>query len=44
MPDVAQPDTLTRREAQTEYRSVQHYIDQRPTWPDGTTVPYVPMT
>ena len=43
MPDVAQPDTLTRREAQTEYRSVQHYIDQRPTWPDCTPR-NVPMT
>jgi putative MFS transporter len=25
-------------------RTVQHYIDERPTWPDGTPVPVTPMT
>ena len=30
MPDIAQSDPLVRREAQTDYRSIQHYIDQRP--------------
>ncbi len=44
MPDTAQPDTLTRPEPSGEYPSVQHYIDQRPLWPDGTAVSSVPMT
>jgi MFS family permease len=25
-------------------RTVQHYIDERPQWPDGTPVPVTPMT
>jgi len=25
-------------------RTVQHYIDERPAWPDGTPVPVTPMT
>lgn len=25
-------------------RTVQHYIDERPSWPDGTLVPVTPMT
>jgi MFS transporter, putative metabolite transport protein len=29
---------------QTEKRSVQHYIDERPMWADGTILPWVPMT
>ncbi len=40
MDDVAQKDMLIR----TDNRSVQHYIDERPTWPDGTALPSVPMT
>jgi MFS transporter, putative metabolite transport protein len=35
---------VARREVQTEHRSIQHYIDQRPTWPDGTVAPSIPMT
>src|SRR5271165_1111539 len=44
MADIAQRDPQTGREPQSEYRSVQHYIDQRPMWPDGTVVSSVPMT
>ena len=44
MPDSAQPDSLTRPTQSSEYPSVQHYIDQRPLWPDGTAVSSVPMT
>jgi MFS family permease len=40
VPDIAQPEPLNK----TEYRSIQHYIDQRPIWPDGTVVASVPMT
>src|SRR5580692_18835 len=40
MPDVAE----LARPHSTEKRSVQQYIDERPTWPDGTIVPSVPMT
>jgi putative MFS transporter len=40
MPDVAE----IARPHSTEKRSVQQYIDERPTWPDGTIVPSVPMT
>jgi MFS family permease len=29
---------------QRETRSVQHYIDERPMWADGTILPWVPMT
>src|SRR5215469_13689008 len=29
---------------QVEARSVQHYIDERPTWADGTIAPSVPLT
>jgi hypothetical protein len=25
-------------------KTVQEYIDERPTWPDGTTLPTTPMT
>ena len=44
MADIAQRDPQTGREPQSEYPSVQHYIDQRPMWPDGTAVTSVPMT
>jgi len=44
VPDIAQSDSVARREVQTEHRSIQHYIDQRPTWPDGTVAPSIPMT
>jgi MFS family permease len=44
MADDVQTDPLNPREKQTEYRSVQHYIDERPIWPDGTILPSVPMT
>jgi MFS transporter, putative metabolite transport protein len=37
MPNV--PDTT-----QSQPRSVQDYIDERPIWPDGTNLPSVPMT
>ncbi len=40
MPDVQE----INRPGLTERRSVQHYIDERPMWPDGTTLPTVPMT
>ena len=40
MPDVPE---LTRS-SQTKARSVQSYIDERPIWSDGTTLPSVPMT
>jgi len=40
MPDVAE----IARPHSTEQRSVQHYIDERPVWSDGTIVPSVPMT
>ena len=38
MSDTVQP------EPQPAHRSVQHYIDERPIWPDGTPLPSVPMT
>jgi MFS family permease len=44
MADTEDADLLTRHEAPPNARTVQHYIDQRPTWPDGTIVPSVPMT
>jgi MFS family permease len=37
MPTTAQP-------AQTQPRTVQDYIDERPVWPDGTSLPSAPMT
>ncbi len=40
MPDVPELD----RTSLPEMRSIQHYIDERPIWPDGTTLPSVPMT
>ena len=40
MPDVAE----IARSSSAEKRSVQHYIDERPIWPDGTILPSVPMT
>ena len=40
MPDVPE---LTRTDP-TAKRSVQHYIDERPIWSDGTILPSVPMT
>ncbi len=40
MPDVAE----IARSNSTDKRSVQSYIDERPTWSDGTIVPSVPMT
>jgi putative MFS transporter len=40
MHDVAEPDRL----AAPQVRSVQHYIDERPMWPDGTHLPSAPMT
>jgi MFS family permease len=44
MDDIADPAPLIQPPLTSEHRSVQHYIDQRPTWPDGTTLPSVPMT
>ncbi len=38
MPDVQELAQLTER------RTVQHYIDERPIWSDGTALPTVPMT
>ena len=39
------PDTSEAiRADQAAKRSVQHYIDERPVWSDGTTLPSVPMT
>ena len=40
MPDVAE----IARSSSAEKRSVQHYIDERPIWSDGTILPSVPMT
>jgi MFS family permease len=40
MPDVAE----IARSGSAEKRSVQHYIDERPIWSDGTILPSVPMT
>ena len=40
MPDVSE---IPQRN-QIERRSVQHYIDERPIWSDGTVLPSVPMT
>jgi MFS family permease len=44
MPDTIQPDPSPRLGQSTDYRSVQHYIDARPVWPDGTVLPSAPMT
>jgi MFS family permease len=44
MADTDQADLLVQPQPRSEHRSVQHYIDQRPTWPDGTAVLSVPMT
>ena len=41
MPD---DDPAIIRPDQTEKRSVQHYIDERPMWADGTILPWVPLT
>ncbi|MGC1549717.1 MAG: MFS transporter, partial [Rhodanobacter sp.] len=38
--DVAANDPL----ATPKQKSVQHYIDERPMWPDGTHLPSAPMT
>ena len=40
MPDISAPEQGSR----TTLRSVQHYIDERPVWPDGTHLPSAPMT
>ncbi len=40
MDDIA----ATPLQARAAARSVQHYIDERPVWPDGTTLTSVPMT
>src|ERR1700690_1341448 len=40
MHDVADSDRLQR----DRVKSVQQYIDERPVWSDGTTLPSVPMT
>jgi MFS transporter, putative metabolite transport protein len=40
MPDVPELDQTSL----PEMRSIQHYIDERPIWPDGTVLPSVPMT
>ncbi len=40
MPDVPEVDRVTI----VEMKSIQHYIDERPMWPDGTTLPSAPMT
>ena len=34
-PDPGQPE---------QARTVQDYIDERPQWPDGTSIPFTPMT
>ena len=34
----------TTRAATVTPKSVQDYIDERPVWPDGTTVKSAPMT
>jgi MFS transporter, putative metabolite transport protein len=38
MPNI--PNTLSSHQP----RTVQDYIDERPTWPDGTHLPSIPMT
>ena len=35
-------DTLDK--PQVNGKTVQEYIDERPTWPDGTMLPTAPMT
>lgn len=40
MPDISAPE----QGSPTTLRSVQHYIDERPVWPDGTHLPSAPMT
>ncbi len=40
-PDTAIPDA---RSVPLERRSVQDYIDERPVWSDGTSLPGTPMT
>jgi MFS family permease len=42
MADTVEPGP--RLDPRSELRSVQHYIDQRPMWPDGTLLPSAPMT
>jgi MFS transporter, putative metabolite transport protein len=44
MDDIVQSDPLIQPREQPHPQSVQHYIDQRPMWPDGTVLPSVPMT
>ena len=38
-------DTLDKPQApKVTGKTVQEYIDERPTWPDGTMLPTTPMT
>lgn len=41
---VIAEDVRTSQPRTLQPRSVQDYIDERPTWPDGTALPGVPMT
>ncbi len=40
----ATDETTLAPPAPPQSMTVQDYIDQRPMWPDGTTLPSVPMT
>ncbi len=40
MPDVPEITATDK----VERRTVQHYIDERPVWSDGTVLPTIPMT
>lgn len=36
--------SIAETTASDQHRTVQDYIDERPTWPDGTRLPSAPMT
>ncbi len=44
MADVMQTEPAAPPEPRIVHRTVQHYIDERPVWPDGTSLPSAPMT
>ncbi len=44
MDDIVQPDPKVGPVPSEQLRTVQHYIDQRPIWPDGTVLHAAPMT
>jgi MFS family permease len=44
MADTVPGEPLIRSVPASSAQSVQHYIDLRPVWPDGTTLPSTPMT